>query len=95
MDPGGRLPLVARSDFSPLLPLPVDLIALSLRNRLLTKRNVCDRIHHTKQSIAYMPARPLKTPADFGALITQRRRELGLDQASLAKRAGVSRLWVN
>jgi HTH-type transcriptional regulator/antitoxin HipB len=37
----------------------------------------------------------LKTPADFGALITHRRRALGLDQASLAKKAGVSRLWIN
>ena len=42
-----------------------------------------------------MAAIPLKTPADFGALITHRRRALGLDQASLAKSAGVSRLWVN
>lgn len=42
-----------------------------------------------------MAALPLKTPADFGALIAHRRRALGLDQASLAQKAGVSRLWVN
>jgi HTH-type transcriptional regulator/antitoxin HipB len=37
----------------------------------------------------------LRTPADFGALIKDRRRALGLDQAELAERIGVSRLWVN
>jgi HTH-type transcriptional regulator/antitoxin HipB len=37
----------------------------------------------------------LRTPADFGALIKDRRRALGLDQADLADQIGVSRLWVN
>jgi y4mF family transcriptional regulator len=37
----------------------------------------------------------LRTPADIGALIRARRRELGLDQAELAEIAGVSRLWIN
>lgn len=37
----------------------------------------------------------LRTPADIGALIKVRRRELGLDQADLARQIGVSRLWVN
>jgi HTH-type transcriptional regulator / antitoxin HipB len=37
----------------------------------------------------------LRTPADIGALIKDRRRALGLDQAELAERIGVSRLWVN
>jgi HTH-type transcriptional regulator / antitoxin HipB len=37
----------------------------------------------------------VRTPADVGALIKDRRRELGLDQSELAKRIGVSRLWVN
>ena len=37
----------------------------------------------------------LRTPNDFGALIRSRRRELKLDQATLAKQVGVSRLWVN
>lgn len=37
----------------------------------------------------------LKTPADIGALIKDRRRSLGLDQAELAERIGVGRLWVN
>ena len=36
----------------------------------------------------------LRTPADVGAAIRDRRRQLGLDQASLAKRIGVSRQWV-
>jgi HTH-type transcriptional regulator / antitoxin HipB len=37
----------------------------------------------------------LRTPADVGALIRDRRRTLGLDQAELAERIGVKRLWVN
>ena len=37
----------------------------------------------------------LRTPADIGALIKDRRRALGLDQADLADQIGVSRLWVN
>jgi HTH-type transcriptional regulator / antitoxin HipB len=36
----------------------------------------------------------IRTPADLGAAIRDRRRQLGLDQASLAERVGVSRQWV-
>lgn len=36
----------------------------------------------------------IRTPADLGAIIRDRRRELGLDQATLAKRIGTSRQWV-
>lgn len=36
----------------------------------------------------------LRTPADLGAIIRERRRELGLGQAELAQRIGVSRQWV-
>ena len=36
----------------------------------------------------------LRTPADVGAAIRQRRRRLGLGQQSLADRIGVSRQWV-
>jgi HTH-type transcriptional regulator/antitoxin HipB len=36
----------------------------------------------------------LGTPNDVGRTIRQRRRELGLDQATLAKRVGVSRQWI-
>lgn len=36
----------------------------------------------------------VQTPADLGLLIRARRRELGLDQQTLAKRVGVSRLWI-
>lgn len=35
-----------------------------------------------------------RTPADLGAVIRDRRRRLGLDQATLAKRVGVSRQWI-
>ena len=35
----------------------------------------------------------IRTPADLGT-IRDRRRQLGLDQATLAKRVGVSRQWV-
>jgi HTH-type transcriptional regulator/antitoxin HipB len=37
----------------------------------------------------------LRTPTDIGAIIRERRRALGLDQGELAKRVGVSRLWIN
>jgi HTH-type transcriptional regulator/antitoxin HipB len=37
----------------------------------------------------------IRTPANIGALIRDRRLGLGLDQAELAKRVGVSRLWIN
>ena len=36
----------------------------------------------------------IRTPADLGAAIRDRRRQLDLDQAALAKRIGVSRQWV-
>jgi y4mF family transcriptional regulator len=36
----------------------------------------------------------IRTPIDLGAVIRDRRRLLGLDQATLAKRIGVSRQWV-
>ncbi len=37
----------------------------------------------------------LHTPGEVGAAIRARRRSLGWDQAELARRMGVSRLWVN
>ena len=36
----------------------------------------------------------IRTPADIGALIRDRRLELGLDQRTLARKVGVSRQWV-
>ena len=45
--------------------------------------------------IAYMTRLTLRSPSDIGALIKDRRRSLGLDQADLAQQIGVSRLWVN
>lgn len=36
----------------------------------------------------------LRTPADLGAALRDRRKQLGLDQSTFAKRIGVSRQWV-
>src|SRR5271157_154663 len=36
----------------------------------------------------------IRTPADLGALIRDRRIKLGLDQRSLAEKVGVSRQWI-
>lgn len=36
----------------------------------------------------------VRTPADLGAVIRDRRKHLKLDQAAFAKRIGVSRQWV-
>ena len=36
----------------------------------------------------------IRTPADLGAAIRDRRKQLGLDQSTFAKRIGVSRQWV-
>lgn len=36
----------------------------------------------------------LRTPRDIGSALRDRRRRLGLDQAELAQRVGVSRKWV-
>jgi HTH-type transcriptional regulator/antitoxin HipB len=36
----------------------------------------------------------IRTPADLGAAIRDRRKQLGLDQSTLAKRIGVSRQWL-
>lgn len=36
----------------------------------------------------------IRTPADFGAVLRDRRKQLKLDQAGLARRIGVSRQWI-
>src|SRR6267143_1036471 len=36
----------------------------------------------------------IRTPADLGALIRDRRTKIGLDQKSLADKVGVSRQWI-
>ena len=36
----------------------------------------------------------IRTPADLGALIRDRRIKLALDQRSLAQKVGVSRQWI-
>ena len=38
---------------------------------------------------------PIRRPDDIGSIIRARRRALGWDQATLASRLGVSRLWVS
>lgn len=37
----------------------------------------------------------IRTPAELGTLIRNTRQKLRLDQASLSKKIGVSRLWLN
>jgi HTH-type transcriptional regulator/antitoxin HipB len=37
----------------------------------------------------------VRTPRDIGALIRQKRKDAGMDQATLARRVGVSRWWIN
>lgn len=46
------------------------------------------------KAIVAMPVH-LRTPGEVGAAIRAGRRALGWDQAELAKRVGVSRLWVS
>jgi HTH-type transcriptional regulator / antitoxin HipB len=36
----------------------------------------------------------IRTPTDLGAIIRDRRKQIGLDQSTFAKRIGVSRQWV-
>jgi HTH-type transcriptional regulator/antitoxin HipB len=36
----------------------------------------------------------IRTPSDLGALIREQRLKLGLDQLSLARKAGTSRRWL-
>jgi HTH-type transcriptional regulator / antitoxin HipB len=36
----------------------------------------------------------IRTPADLGSIIRDRRKKLGLGQADLAERIGVNRKWV-
>ena len=49
---------------------------------------VSDRIHGS------MSAMQMKTTSDIGALTRDRRTQLRWSQAELAKRVGVSRLWI-
>jgi DNA-binding XRE family transcriptional regulator len=36
----------------------------------------------------------IRTPRDIGAIMRDKRKQLGLDHSTLAKRIGVSRQWV-
>ncbi len=45
-------------------------------------------------AIRYMKL-TLRSPADIGALIRDRRKALGIDQSALAEQIGVGRIWVN
>ena len=51
----------------------------------MTYANVRDRRHFTML---------IRTPADLGAVIRDRRKRLKLDQSTLAKRIGVGRQWI-
>jgi HTH-type transcriptional regulator/antitoxin HipB len=58
-------------------------------------RNVTDRLLFKMLPIGYTAfTMKIKTPADIGALIRQRRTSLGLDQETLAARVGTSRKWL-
>jgi HTH-type transcriptional regulator / antitoxin HipB len=61
---------------------------------LHTFANVCYRMRSKKKAIASILL-PVRTSTDVGALMRARRKALGWDQAELAAKAGVSRLWVN
>jgi len=40
------------------------------------------------------PSMLIRTPTDLGAVVRDRRKQLEIDHATLAKRIGVSRQWV-
>lgn len=60
----------------------------------MTATTACYRYLFEMEAIPDMGL-ALRTPADIGALIRARRKALGWDQATLAEKVGVSRLWVN
>jgi HTH-type transcriptional regulator / antitoxin HipB len=62
---------------------------------LLTFLNVCYNMHFGMNAIIYIMSIAIRTPNEVGALIRDRRRALKMNQAELAQRIGVSRLWVN
>lgn len=51
-------------------------------------------IWQCKRTLTLGTAMFIRTPADLGAVIRDRRKQLKLDQGALAKRIGVSRPWV-
>jgi len=67
---------------------PVALLTKSHRSDTFT--NVTDRLLYKQQE----PGMFIRTTSDLGALIRERRLKLGLDQVSLARKAGTSRKWV-
>ncbi len=54
----------------------------------------CLHLPQCKHSLTLHRMAALKTPADLGNVILQRRKALGWDQARLAHEAGVSRQWI-
>jgi HTH-type transcriptional regulator/antitoxin HipB len=57
--------------------------------------NVSERIHSlAPPAFQASTAMNLRNAIDVGLVIRERRRALGLDQATLAQRIGVSRQWV-
>ena len=51
-------------------------------------------IRDDSRATATRPAIEFTTVAELGAIVAARRRELGMTQARLARRCGVSRQWV-
>ncbi|WP_247513648.1 helix-turn-helix transcriptional regulator [Bradyrhizobium sp. 157] len=56
------------------------------------KRTVTSAI--CRRTLTFGSPMLIRTPADLGAVIRDRRKRLKLDQSTLAKRIGVSRQWV-
>lgn len=89
--------LVGLLDFSATLAWPV-------KWGVTQSRRVTDRLHLDMSTIDYLwymltidymrPLVRVRSPAELGALIRARRRELGLDQSALADKVGVSRQWI-
>lgn len=48
----------------------------------------------TKKTVSTSPAHHARTTREIGLIIRERRKHLGIDQASLGRRVGVSRQWV-
>lgn len=76
----------------------------SIRWGVTRSRYVIDRLHLDMSSIDYLwymlaidymgSLVRVRSPAELGAFIRARRRELGLDQSALADKVGVSRQWI-
>src|SRR5689334_5960950 len=62
--------------------------------RMATFCNVGEWRHFGTLETMPFPVIPLRTARDLGAFARDRRKRLGVDQASLAAKVGVSRSWL-